>query len=86
MKYNVITSSGFDRRFKELNKNNRTNILIWIQTHLTYEDNPFKVANILPIVRGVFVQFRIGNFRLIGRIENNEILLLDITEGLLRRL
>ena len=81
MKYTIRTTSRFDREFKELDRYTKLMIKGWIDKHLTDCDNPRAFGKGLTADQKGQCRYRIGDYRLICNIEDNELIILALSIG-----
>lgn len=81
MKYTIRTTSRFDREFKKLDRYTKLMIKGWIDKHLTDCDNPRAFGKRLTADQKGQWRYRIGDYRLICNIEDNELIILALSIG-----
>ncbi len=81
MKYTIRTTSRFDREFKKLDRYTKLMIKGWIDKHLTDCDNPRAFGKGLTADQKGQLRYRIGDYRLICNIEDNELIILALSIG-----
>ena len=81
MNYSVRTTERFDREFKKLDKYTQRMIKSWIDKNLEGCTNPRQHGNGLAANRKGQWRYRIGDYRLICKIEDNKLILLALTIG-----
>lgn len=81
MKYTIRTTSRFDREFKKLDRYTKLMIKGWIDKHLTDCDNPRVFGKGLTADQKGQWRYRIGDYRLICNIEDNELIILALSIG-----
>ena len=81
MKYTIRTTSIFDREFKKLDRYTKLMIKGWIDKHLTDCDNPRAFGKGLTADQKGQWRYRIGDYRLICNIEDNELIILALSIG-----
>lgn len=81
MKYEVETTERFDREFKKLDKYTQRMIRAWIEKNLVGCENPRKHGKGLTANRSGQWRYRIGDYRLICQINDNELVLLALSVG-----
>ena len=81
MKYTIRTTSRFDREFKKLDRYTKLMIKGWIDKHLTDCDNPRAFGKGLTTDQKGQWRYRIGDYRLICNIEDNELIILALSIG-----
>ena len=81
MKYKINYSTTFSKEFKKLDRFTQKMIKNWIQKHLMDCDNPRYIGKALAgRFKGLW-RYRIGNYRLIVKIEDDELLILFVDIG-----
>lgn len=81
MKYEVETTERFDREFKKLDKYTQRMIRAWIEKNLVGCENPRQHGKGLTANRSGQWRHRIGDYRLICQINDNELVLLALSVG-----
>ena len=81
MSYSVRTTERFDREFKKLDKYTQRMIKSWIDINLEECTNPRQHGKGLAANRKGQWRYRIGDYRLICEIEDNELIILALTIG-----
>ncbi len=81
MKYRLVTTKRFDREFKKLDGYTRQMIKSWIDNNLLNIENPRAIGKILVGNYKGHWRYRIGNYRLICQINDDELLLLALSVG-----
>ena len=81
MKYKIETTSRFDQEFKKLNKYTQSMIKAWITKNLMNCENPRIHGKALTANRKGQWRYRIGDYRLICEIEDNELVILALSVG-----
>ena len=81
MNYSVRTTERFDRDFKKLDKYTQRMIKSWIDKNLEGCTNPRQHGKGLAANRKGQWRYRIGDYRLICEIEDNELIILALTIG-----
>ena len=79
--YTVKTTSRFDREFKKLDKFTQKILSAWIDKNLEGCENPYIQGKGLTSNRSRQWRYRIGDYRLICIIENEELIILALTIG-----
>lgn len=79
--YRVETTARFDKEFKKLDRYTQKMIANWIEKNLEETDNPYKQGKGLTAKRDGSWRYRIGDYRLICEINDNEIIILALTVG-----
>lgn len=81
MNYSVRTTARFDREFKKLDKYTQRMIKSWIDNNLVGCTNPRQHGKGLAANRKGQWRYRVGDYRLICEIEDNELIILALTIG-----
>ena len=81
MNYTVKTTPRFDKEFNKLDKYTMKMIKTWIQKNLINSDNPRSKGKGLVGNRSGQWRYRIGDYRLICKIEDNELVILALSIG-----
>lgn len=81
MSYNIKTTPRFDKEFKKLDKYTGKMIKAWINKNLVGCENPRVHGNSLTSNRSGQWRYRIGDYRLICSIEDNELIILALSVG-----
>ena len=81
MKYTVSTTQRFDKEFKKLDKYTRKMIMSWIIKNLSGCEDPRAHGKALTANRTGQWRYRIGDYRLICQIEDNELVILALSVG-----
>ena len=81
MKYAVETTARFDREFKKLDRYTQKMIKSWIVKNLVGCENPRAHGKALAANRTGQWRYRIGDYRLICLIKDNELIILAMTVG-----
>lgn len=68
--YQIEVSSKVQKQFKKLNPHITDRILQWIETHLVNTENPRLFGKPLKGNMKDFWRYRIGDYRLIAKIED----------------
>ena len=79
--YRVETTSRFDKEFKKLDRYTKKMIANWIEKNLEETDNTYKQGKGLAANRSGSWRYRIGDYRLICEINDNELIILALTVG-----
>ena len=80
-KYNVALSERFKKEFRKLDKYTQKMIRGWIDKNLVGTSNPRIHGKGLTANRSGQWRYRIGDYRLIYQIEDNELIILALTVG-----
>ncbi|MDE5765319.1 MAG: type II toxin-antitoxin system RelE/ParE family toxin [Ruminococcus sp.] len=81
MKYSVRTTPRFDKEFRKLDKYTMKMIKSWIVKNLVDCENPRIHGKGLTANRSGQWRYRIGDYRLICSIEDNELIILALSIG-----
>lgn len=81
MKYRVETTPQFDKEFKKLDKYTMKMIKSWITKHLIDCENPRSFGKGLTSNRSGQWRYRIGDYRLICKIDDGELIILALSVG-----
>ena len=79
--YRVQTTSRFDREFKKLDRNTQRMIKGWISKNLENSEDPRVHGKGLSSNRRGQWRYRIGDYRLICVINDEELVILALTVG-----
>lgn len=85
MSYKVKSTSEFDREFKKLDRNIQRMIKAWIEKNLQGCKNPRSHGKGLTANRSGQWRYRIGDYRLICLIKDDELVILALSVGHRRR-
>ncbi len=81
MKYSVATTARFDREFKKLDRYTQRMIKAWIEKNLMDCADPRQHGKGLTSNRSGQWRYRIGDYRLLCEINDNELIILALTVG-----
>ncbi|MBQ6646557.1 MAG: type II toxin-antitoxin system RelE/ParE family toxin [Clostridia bacterium] len=81
MSYRVETTARFDREFKKLDRYTQKMIKAWIEKNLIDCDDPRIHGKGLTANRSGQWRYRIGDYRLICLIEDNQLVILALSVG-----
>lgn len=81
MTYNVETTNRFDKEFKKLDKYTQRMIKSWIEKNLIGCTDPRQHGRGLTSNRSGQWRYRIGDYRLICEIYENELVILALSVG-----
>ena len=81
MTYEVATTARFDREFKKLDRYTQRMIKSWIDKNLVGCPDPRQHEKGLTANRSGQWRYRIGNYRLICEINDNELIILALSVG-----
>lgn len=86
MKYAVETTARFDKEFKKLDRYTQKMIKAWIENNLVGCENPRAHGKALTANLIGQWRYRIGDYRLICLIKDNELIILAMTVGYRREI
>lgn len=82
MKYRLLTTEAFDRRFKKLDPSVQKTIKRWIETHLLDETrDPRDSGKPLTGNYKGYWRYRIGDYRLLCEIRDEELVIVALDVG-----
>lgn len=81
MTYSVETTARFDKEFRKLDHYTQRMIKAWIDKHLTDCENPRAFGKGLTANRSGQWRYRIGDYRLLCKIEDSELVILALSVG-----
>ena len=81
MIYTVATTTRFDREFKKLDRYTQRMIKAWIDKNLIGCTYPRQYEKGLTANRSSQWRYRIGDYRLICEIQDNELIILALSVG-----
>lgn len=81
MMYSVETTERFDKEFKKLDRYTQKMLKAWIDKNLVGCENPRQHGKSLTANRGGQWRYRVGNYRLICYINDNELVILALSVG-----
>lgn len=81
MRYRIETTPKFDQKFKKLDKYTMKMIKSCIIKNLVDCENPRSFGNGLTSNRSGQWRYRIGSFRLIGKINDDALIILALSAG-----
>ena len=81
MSYNIEYTQRFAKEFKKLDKYTQKLIKAWTTKNLAGTDNPRQHGKGLTSNRSGQWRYRIGDYRLICEIKDNELVILALTIG-----
>lgn len=79
--YSVETTEKFDKEFKKLDRYTQKMLKAWIDKNLVGCENPRQHGKSLTANRGGQWRYRVGNYRLICYINDNELVILALSVG-----
>ena len=81
MSYSIETTARFNKEFKKLDKYTQRMIKGWIEKNLVGEENPRRHGKGLTANRSGQWRYRVGDYRLIAEIKDDEIIILILNIG-----
>lgn len=81
MNFRIQTTTRFDKEFKKLDRYTQKLLKAWIEKHLVGCDNPRAFGKGLSANRAGQWRYRIGDYRLICYINDNELIILALSIG-----
>lgn len=81
MNFRIQTTARFDKEFKKLDRYTQKLIKAWIIKHLEECENPRAFGKGLTANRSGQWRYRIGDYRLICYIKDNELIILALSIG-----
>lgn len=81
MIYRIVTTKNFDKSFKKLDKQTQRIIKNWIEKNLMNSENPRLHGKGLTGNRINQWRYRIGDYRILADIKDNELILVFIDIG-----
>ncbi len=81
MSYEIVTTENFDRAFKKLDRQVQRLIKAWIDKNLSGTDDPRRYGKPLTANRIVPWRYRIGDYRLLAEINDNDLIIIAIDIG-----
>ena len=81
MKYRIETTPRFDKEFRKLDRYTMRMIKAWIEKNLSDSKNPRAHGKALTANRSGQWRYRIGDYRLICEIRDNELVILAMSIG-----
>ena len=81
MRYSVLTTERFEREFKKLDRYTQRIIKSWIEKNLVGCVDPRQHGKGLTANRSGQWRYRIGDYRLICEIQDNELVILALSVG-----
>ena len=86
MIYQIVTTDKFDKSFKKLDKQTQKIIKAWIEKNLMGCENPHLHGKGLTANKSGQWRYRVGNYRILAEIRDNELVLVLIEAGHRRRI
>ena len=81
MKYSIQTTSNFRKQFKKLDRYTQKMIKCWVDKHLVGTENPRSHGKGLTSDKSGKWRYRIGDYRIICEINDNELIILALSVG-----
>lgn len=81
MSYTIRTTPRFDKSFKKLDRYTQRIIKSWIEKNLLDCENPIAHGKSLTANRSGQWRYRIGDYRLICHIDDDELIILALNVG-----
>ena len=81
MSYSVEYTEGAIKQLRKMDRFTRTMILNWISKHLDGTDNPFALGKALIGDKVGLWRYRVGDYRLIGKIDKGKLVILLVEIG-----
>lgn len=81
MKYRIITTDKFDKAFKKLDRQTQKIIKTWIDKNLVGCENPRVHGKGLTANRSGQWRYRVGDYRILADIQDNELVLVFVDVG-----
>ena len=86
MIYQIVTTDKFDKSFKKLDKQTQKIIKAWIEKNLVGCENPRIHGKGLTANKSGQWRYRVGDYRILAEIRDNELVLVLIEAGHRRRI
>lgn len=86
MIYQIVTTDKFDKSFKKTDKQTQKIIKAWIEKNLMGCENPHLHGKGLTANKSGQWRYRVGNYRILAEIRDNELVLVLIEAGHRRRI
>ena len=81
MIYQIVTTDKFDKSFKKLDKQTQKIIKAWIEKNLVGCENPRIHGKGLTANKSGQWRYRVGDYRILAEIRDNELVLVLIEAG-----
>lgn len=81
MKYQITTTDKFDKAFRKLDRQIQKIIKVWIEKNLVNCENPRIHGKGLTANRSGQWRYRIGDYRILADIRDNELVLVFVDIG-----
>lgn len=79
--YQIVTTDKFDKSFKKLDRHTQKIIKSWIEKNLMNCENPRLHGNGLTANRSGQWRYRVGNYKILADIQDNNIVLVPVDMG-----
>lgn len=79
--YRLVRSKSFDKTFKKLDKHEARLVLKYIKNNIDGIEDPRSKGRALAGGKKGYWRYRIGNYRLICKIEDDKLLILALSVG-----
>jgi len=79
--YSVEYTEDAVKQLKKMDRFTRTMILNWISKHLEGTENPYASGRALTGDRTGFWRYRVGDYRIISKIDNGRLIILLVEIG-----
>lgn len=86
MIYQIVTTDKFDKSFKKTDKQTQKIIKAWIEKNLMGCENPHLHGKGLTANKSGQWRYRVGDYRILAEIRDNELVLVLIEAGHRRRI
>ena len=86
MMYQIVTTDKFDKSFRKLDKQTQKIIKAWIEKNLMDCENPRLHGKGLTANRSGQWRYRVGDYRILAEIRDNELVLVLIDVGHISRI
>ena len=80
-KYKLIPTPKFSKQLKKLDKYSQKVIALWLNKNIKNTDNPRKFGGILTGNRSGQWKYRVGDYRVLVNIKDNELIVLALEVG-----
>lgn len=81
MKYSVSYSKQAQKQIKKLDNYTRIMIIRWIEKNLVGSINPRENGKVLKGKLGDYWRYRVGDYRIISKIEDDELIIFVVEVG-----
>ncbi len=81
MIYQLVTTDKFDKSFKQLDRQTQKIIKAWIDKNLIGTSNPRQHGKPLKVNKSGQWRYRVGDYRILAEIQDNEIVLVLLDVG-----